>query len=275
MIVVEFQAGARRRHRGFTLIELLVVIAIIAILAAILFPVFAQAREKARQTSCLSNQKQIGLAILSYIQDYDETYPPSNQAGYMNEWSLVIQPYIKNGSPGGAYNNVGAVFACPSWPVGTQPDEYKPRYDVFQGWTGNASQPYAYPMTTLAKIDTPSSKIELIETGAAAVGYSYAGFSTSEWNWTTTYTYVGSDPTKELDLAWDCDEPPGLAGSPVWDQCTQNPRYRHNRATNVLWLDGHVKSVPKGGLNWYRDVYIAGIYNYDDAGTLPATWYPY
>src|SRR5579862_1797833 len=67
-----------RTDKGFTLIELLVVIAIIAILAAILFPVFAQAREKARQASCLSNAKQIGLAILLYAQDYDETYPPGS-----------------------------------------------------------------------------------------------------------------------------------------------------------------------------------------------------
>jgi len=61
--------------RGFTLIELLVVIAIIAILAAILFPVFAKVREKARQTSCLSNEKQLGLAITQYVQDYDEKLP--------------------------------------------------------------------------------------------------------------------------------------------------------------------------------------------------------
>src|SRR5262249_32615620 len=63
------------RRSGFTLIELLVVIAIIAILAAILFPVFAQARDKARQTTCLSNQKQIGLAMMQYVQDYDQTWP--------------------------------------------------------------------------------------------------------------------------------------------------------------------------------------------------------
>ncbi|MBU0610456.1 MAG: DUF1559 domain-containing protein [Armatimonadetes bacterium] len=95
-------------RRGFTLIELLVVIAIIAILAAILFPVFAKAREKARQASCLSNVKQIMLAVLQYAQDYDERFP----AGYYNNWNSVnaytpmvgIMPYAKNTQ----------MFICPS-----------------------------------------------------------------------------------------------------------------------------------------------------------------
>ncbi|GAB4468445.1 MAG: hypothetical protein OHK0029_40790 [Armatimonadaceae bacterium] len=94
--------------RAFTLIELLVVIAIIAILAAILFPVFAQARAKARQVSGLSNQKQIGLGIMMYVQDYDETYPQAyyyknntattnggSSGGYVT-WTVTLQPYIKN-----------------------------------------------------------------------------------------------------------------------------------------------------------------------------------
>jgi prepilin-type N-terminal cleavage/methylation domain-containing protein/prepilin-type processing-associated H-X9-DG protein len=85
-----------RRRRGFTLIELLVVIAIIAILAAILFPVFAQAREKARQSTCLSNLKQIGLAHQMYWQDYDETTVTSWSLGFPGEFSWYVQPYMKN-----------------------------------------------------------------------------------------------------------------------------------------------------------------------------------
>src|SRR5436305_9155163 len=117
----------RTRRPAFTLIELLVVIAIIAILAAILFPVFAQARESARQTSCLSNTKQLNLGILQYVQDYDEKFPlwiydtigpqrdtPDRPWGpWKNEhigWDKAIQPYVKNVQ----------IFRCPSTGDGDQ-----------------------------------------------------------------------------------------------------------------------------------------------------------
>ena len=112
------------KRSGFTLIELLVVIAIIAILAAILFPVFAQAREKARQTSCLSNNKQVGMGFMMYAQDYDETFSPSRFAGTGQAcigcvdntnnrlpWTVQIYPYVKN----------GGVFSCPSDPTNPNP----------------------------------------------------------------------------------------------------------------------------------------------------------
>ncbi|MCD6361581.1 MAG: DUF1559 domain-containing protein [Armatimonadetes bacterium] len=86
-------------RRGFTLIELLVVIAIIAILAAILFPVFAKAREKARQTSCLSNLKQLGLGLMMYCEDYDETYPDARYGSNPSPYPLIYEclvPYTKN-----------------------------------------------------------------------------------------------------------------------------------------------------------------------------------
>ena len=95
-------------RKGFTLIELLVVIAIIAILAAILFPVFAKAREKARQTSCLSNVKQTTLGLLMYVQDYDERF--GLDGGYngdntwARQWPIAVQPYVKNAQ----------ILRCPS-----------------------------------------------------------------------------------------------------------------------------------------------------------------
>src|SRR5450432_3455929 len=104
-----------RQRQGFTLIELLVVIAIIAILAAILFPVFAQAREKARQITCVSNEKQIDLAVQMYAQDYDETYPFA--WGRYGAWYELVNPYIKSAGvdPNVTYNaTIKGVWHCPS-----------------------------------------------------------------------------------------------------------------------------------------------------------------
>lgn len=145
-------------RRGFTLIELLVVIAIIAILAAILFPVFARAREKARQTSCLSNMKQIALAQLMYVQDYDERtvrWSGYWDAGEYNPpqfsyWYAYIIPYTKNQQ----------IFLCPSAndkaldPGNAPANTYLCTYAVSNG----------YPQQALAAFHTPAATVMMCET---------------------------------------------------------------------------------------------------------------
>jgi len=136
------------KKHGFTLIELLVVIAIIAILAAILFPVFARAREKARQTSCLSNIKQISLSTLMYVQDYDEIMPRYYHTSSLNFTVQVsIQPYMKNEQ----------IWRCPSSPA------VNFHYYWDSGYVGAPAEiPGSYGWNhrlsalTLAKLNTPA-----------------------------------------------------------------------------------------------------------------------
>ena len=144
-----------KRAKGFTLIELLVVIAIIAILTAILFPVFARARENARRASCQSNLKQIGLGLLQYVQDYDEKYPGEGYAdptaaADVSGWAYTIQPYVKSEQ----------LFQCPSetsMPFNGAPTSLQIRaanagftdyYYNFQVGTANAAS-VAYPANTV------------------------------------------------------------------------------------------------------------------------------
>jgi prepilin-type N-terminal cleavage/methylation domain-containing protein/prepilin-type processing-associated H-X9-DG protein len=162
------QHGVRQRP-GFTLIELLVVIAIIAILAAILFPVFAQAREKARSTSCLSNQKQLGTAMSMYQQDYDERFPNwrtvvpksvENPNGKIT-WVENMQPYCKNKN----------IWICPSDNISAVPksqlgggtvalNSYWLNAYIFR-WSG--SSPTAPPSVTLAEVTYPATTIVLCD----------------------------------------------------------------------------------------------------------------
>jgi len=166
-----------KRNKGFTLIELLVVIAIIAILAAILFPVFAKAREKARQITCLSNEKQMGLGMLQYVQDYDETYPRGQyrDANFNPlNWENAIYPYMKTGEgavgAGGltTYNGKGGVWQCPSFPS-VQVGEYGMNANLCH--SANFAAAGIGP-TTLAQIDSASDKMMIAELGQSKNIYS-------------------------------------------------------------------------------------------------------
>jgi len=213
-------------RRGFTLIELLVVIAIIAILAAILFPVFARAREKARQASCQSNLKQISLAFIMYAQDYDESMPAgawNNASGSLNmfptlhnpgnpvyswwDWPYHPYPYIKNSQ----------LYDCP-----TSPDKYPPsgsgatNYDGNYIWNINGCRDFA---PTVAAVEHPASVILVMDGGDA-------------------YLIPGSDTMANLLGALDEDW-----ASPNLERAT-----RHNDIANCGFLDGHVKAETKGFL---------------------------
>jgi prepilin-type N-terminal cleavage/methylation domain-containing protein/prepilin-type processing-associated H-X9-DG protein len=258
---------AMQRRTGFTLIELLVVIAIIAILAAILFPVFSAAREKARQAACLSNMKQIGTAIAMYVQDYDECYPRSqwfevpNVAGGgdgQHLWAGDILPYIKSGNVWGA----GGIFACPSFPDREQNNNYGVNERVMQDcWT-----PCTRPGTTMAVLDRPAELMLVTEKGRNTYAWSWHMFLTDDWAWALGHDNSWSEypdgrwrPNRnaqgwkystmaDRDLPRD-DQWPG------WPNAAIMPRYRHQETATVVWADGHAKAFKKGALNWQDHLY--------------------
>ncbi len=244
----------QRSKSGFTLIELLVVIAIIAILAAILFPVFAQARAKARQASCMSNLKQLGLGMAQYVQDYDETYPYLYNGltqtdssmpgatyyvcygggwGSFVTWMDMIYPYVKNKgvfqcagkNPYGSTDMSGTGPACPS-------------YGYNDGIGCSVLNPYNQSgPVSVASIKRPSECILFMD---AATGYFYA---------TNELSYAGATADSSY-------------GTSVGKFYTP-----HNDGSNICFADGHVKwykvgdAVLKGdgktwGVNRYWDPFL-------------------
>jgi len=268
-----------QRRSAFTLIELLVVIAIIAILAAILFPVFAQAREKARAITCVSNQKQVGLGLMMYLQDYDETFPMNQYYDGPGQddqhcWTDMIYPYIKNGtlSKNGAgemvqYGGTG-VYSCPDFPNPLQSGELGINQslaeDGFVPWNTTNTNPAT---AKEASILTPASVIVFAEKGRNDATWGWEQFEDGEWAWTDyaapvngVQTHFGPhydlDPTgnNPNGTRGDCDYLTS-GGSPPWDSCNLFPRYRHTNTTNVVYCDGHVKAAVHGSVLWYTNIY--------------------
>jgi prepilin-type N-terminal cleavage/methylation domain-containing protein/prepilin-type processing-associated H-X9-DG protein len=196
-----------RRH-GFTLIELLVVIAIIAILAAILFPVFARAREKARQSSCLSNNKQLGLACLMYVQDYDEAFPASSW-GHQS-WEFLFAPYV-SGKPANFTKSAGSIYCCPSTKATLQyyskPANIDPEPAASWGLVKDASGEYPYYATYAINEHVPDEWPNLAAWEDPAGSFLFMEDSDSD---------IEGDECDELLIA-------------------------HNGGFNITYIDGHAK----------------------------------
>ncbi len=268
-----------RRSNGFTLIELLVVIAIIAILAAILFPVFAQARERARAISCVSNLKQIGTASNMYLQDYDETFVcgwggPTLDAEHCM-WRYALQPYIQKygsltASPYDStqFGNQG-VFVCPDQP-GSQ-SSYGPTgygmnsYALTTGFhvdpvTGNQS----FPGVALASINRPANLIAFADASNLNGGASAAAdphFSDGDdcnvtGNASSGPYQFNPDVWTEAG-GWSPDwefAVPGPFGRD-WGNCgigPHRPMPRHFHSVNAAFADGHVKAMRGQFMNAQR-----------------------
>ena len=250
---------ATATKNGFTLIELLVVIAIIAILAAILFPVFAKVREKARQTACLSNMKQIGLGLTQYVQDNDERYPSGSFTGYGEPgvpsywngfgvgWAGKIYPYVKS----------QGVFKCPDDSASAKPTI---SYAMNANFIPDHNTATAI---SLAALNSPSKTVFLLEVfsknspdvadfGQEAVSGETIGLEDN----LTGYAIFA---TGQMRNNGDTHTLP--TGQML------DPKGRHNDGSNFLYADGHAKwSLPIGVSPGYNS-------STQNCSTNPGNWW--
>ena len=206
-----------RKSTGFTLIELLVVIAIIAILAAILFPVFARARENARRSSCSSNLKQIGLGMMQYLQDYDETFPVAISGSEDTNWANTIQPYVKS------YQ----ILQCPSESNG--PELSYGQWGLSDYWVNRYVCGWKY-----------------------GPNYAEVGIKQAQLNASALVVLLGDGA--KIDANPTCGDT-GRPGYNCFDTIHNNntgnqyPQTRHLDGANYAFADGHVKWLKPDKIN--------------------------
>jgi len=246
------------RRKGFTLIELLVVIAIIAILAAILFPVFARAREQARKATCQSNLKQLGLTLMMYSQDYDEKMLPivtPSSVGLEARWPQILAPYIKMRGfvrcLDANYSGTTA-FGCTYEEAinnpngGTPPGMFDYAYGLYPSYGYN----YAYlaPVSdgTTPCTNGPDSCATRQNAGDSSRGVSIAAIDEPSNTLAMADAATWSSATESFSNGYFAIAPPGW-----WDSDYYHGRVdlRHNETANALFADGHVKALKLGAFS--------------------------
>ncbi|MBI5705816.1 MAG: prepilin-type N-terminal cleavage/methylation domain-containing protein [Armatimonadetes bacterium] len=289
-----------KRKVAFTLIELLVVIAIIAILAAILFPVFAQAKNSAKKAVSTSNARNIGMGVMMYLTDYDDKLPmlqyvdPPNPYTW-HGWPEMVGPYIKNGNgkdPAGGWELWGfeGIFRSPGDSTKQRNGSYAMHQDLMRDgsapWNGYSIPPVFSP----TNIDMLAEKVLCIERGINLGYANWLQFAAWEWDWTDWLDWdrtnwvprrTGINRSIEPNHG-DCDlayyEPPsGQTETPeswnMWASCGMFPRYRYNNAVPFIFLDGHAaawtRSKTGTKVDWAKNIYIREAAQFDSA------WYPY
>lgn len=277
--------------RAFTLIELLVVIAIIAILAAILFPVFAQAKVAAKKTQSLSNVKQIATGVMIYATDYDDLNAMSEYGHGDTQilWYATCNPYIKNGRTylnpvSGIVQSAGVdgIWRSPSFPqspsanpanweeaqvggmsYGLHLSIFASNYNSDQSWYPAAQ---VKPSLSQTQLENPADKVMMMEKGAN-VTWAYPWFHPWQQMWigsiaTTpgneaTITRDGVDVytpgTSVYDPRFDTDCNATTNGN--WE-CAAHARYRFAQTAPMTFMDGHAKAIKKGAIKWYQNLFV-------------------
>ena len=220
------------KRRGFTLIELLVVIAIIAILASILFPVFARARENARRSSCQSNLKQIGLGFAQYTQDFDEYYPLFNTVTENGTgWAVALQPYLKSTQ----------IYQCPSESTKGSDDPNVSPSATTGGYTD-------YWYNHWLNVDSNSNSANIRPMNVSRINHPANSFLSGDGdgrgNFTTGATAAACGSNETCGASKPYYKMKGEGSWGFYDTGTLRPyTTRHFEGLDFLFVDGHVKWV--------------------------------
>ncbi len=293
-----------KRYSGFTLIELLVVIAIIAILAAILFPVFAQAKMAAKKTSTISNQKQATLGLLMYSTDSDDIFPMSEYGDDWSSatphitWTTTVYPYVKNGDQlrdpvAGNMVSTGkaGIYLDVAAPTVSQTDVTKEGYyfgvnrlicaDDYNGgetWFDGNGQVISSMSQT--QIDAPADKVLISEKGLndPADGWNYPWIVDWQFQYIDSIASTPGNPNTVYRDGDTSQTPGSPVYSPKYDsdcvsgysagnwECAAHPRYRYALNSVFSFADGHTKTIGRGGLKWWKNIYVAR------GGITSASW---